>query len=66
MQLNQVIAQMVAACMAFASVANVCVMLVIKELIARGKMIRGKKVIVALTIAVAPMQHVLLVNTAFV
>ena len=50
MQLNQVIAQMVAACMAFASVANVC----------------GKKVIVALTIAVAPMQHVLLVNTAFV
>jgi hypothetical protein len=52
--------------MAFASVANVCVMLVTKELIARGKMIRGKKVIVALTIAVAPMQHVLLVNTAFV
>ena len=51
--------------MVFASVANVCVMLVIKELIVRVKMKHGKKVIVAQMIAVAHMLRVQLGSMDF-
>jgi hypothetical protein len=54
------------ACTAFASVVNVCVMLVFKVLIARVKMKPGKTAIVVQTIVVAHMLPVQLVNMVFV